>query len=818
MKLSWLPALFLCLITIAASADAPGDYKAYSKGYAGLAAEPLQGLDLARPHEPLLLDRDPDYQAFAYNAWDPSDSYPQGTVTFPLNSPSALSFIAPTQSSDFMAAGTMIEDTWYGLEFYTGRLWTLDTDGTMTLIGGNGTDGDGLAYDDASGILFCAMGTDLYSMDPSTGFGTLIGPIGNTAIIIALACDGEGTLYGIDMIDDQLYSIDPVSGVGTVIGPLGIDINFAQDMDYDKDGDTLYLAGFGSGIPGRFFSIDTTTGAAFPIGDFPGGMEITCLAIPYNQTLSAGWINGQVTLDGGDGNVSEVEVSAGNVSVNPSQFGFYSLEIAPGEYEVSASLEGYLPASQTSVVVTEGIITAGIDFTLISEGAGTDVYAGSISGLWPLSGSPYHIFGEVYIPNEETLVIEPGVRVEFQGHHRFHVLGRLLAQGNPEQMIKFQAPDAPGGWHGVRFPNTSAANDSSIIDYCEFRHGNAYTSDHTHTDGMGGAIAVIGFSKLRISRCLITDNHADTVQDSPGGGGIGLKASSPLISGNMIIYNTADVAGGGIFVHDGSHPVISYNVIAHNYVTWDGGGIECYHESSPEIFNNTIAYNRADEAGGGINFYTNCSPNLTNNILWGNTAVHGNQAFLYTDNVAPNFYYNDVQSGLAGIGLNYGVEFTGDYENNINENPLFTSPGYDDFHILEGSPCIDTGDPGFPDDPDGTRADMGALFFNQHPTGLDETDVASRERLLLGNYPNPFNPTTTLEFTLPTHSRVSLFIVDLGGRRVRSLVEDRILDEGQHQLTWDGKDDRERLLPSGIYFCRVLANEEIKTHRILLLK
>ncbi len=816
-KLLTAATLMLCLWTLTASAAIHEGYKVFPEGDAGLALAAIVETGSEGTVLPPPTFRDPDYQAYAYNAWDPSGSHPEGTVTFPLNSPSALAFIAPTQSSDFMAAGTMIEESWYGLEFYSGRLWIIDTDGGMTLIGGNGTDGDGLAYDDASATLFCAKGTDLYTMNPATGFGTLVGPIGNTTLIIALACDGQGTLYGVDMIDDLLYDIDPLTGAGTVIGPLGIDINFAQDMDYDKDGDTLYLAGFGPGNPGRLFSIDTDTGAAFPIGDFPGGMEITCLAIPYDQNPPVGWIEGHVILDSG-GNVHEVLISAGGETTSPTFFGDYSLEIAPGVYDVTATLDGYLPAILTDVVVEEGLVTDAIDFTLVPEGPGTDLYGGSVSGTWTLASSPYRIHGEISIPNGQTLNIEPGVRVEFQGHYKLKVHGRLLALGSPDNRIKFQAPDAPDGWQGVRFPATSAANDSSIIDYCEFRHGNAYAVDGTTFDGAGGAIAVIDFHKLRISRCLITDNHADTVTSSPGGGGIGLSGSNALITGNVIVYNTADVAGGGIFVFNGSNPTICYNVIAHNYVVWDGGGIECYHECSPEIFNNTIAYNRADEAGGGIDFYTNCSPTLTNNILWGNTAVHGNQAFLYTDNVAPNFYYNDVQGGLAGIGLNWDVEFTGDYENNINENPLFTSPGAGDFNLLEGSPCIDTGDPAFPDDPDGSPADMGALYFLHDLTGLVDPVPQVEGMPGLSSFPNPFNPATTIRYRLPRASRVSLGIYDLEGRLLRRLESGAMRNAGEHGIEWDGRSDRGRLQPSGIYFARLRAGDAELNLNMLLLK
>ncbi len=184
----------------------------------------------------------------------------------------------------------MIDETWYALEFYPGDLFTISFDGTMTRIGGNGTAGDAIAYSDVTQTLYCADLTSLYSIDIATGNGTYIGPIGNTSIIIAMACDRDGNLFGADMVDDQLYSIDAETRAGTVIGPLGVNINFAQDMEFDKDAGICYLAAIGHGLPGRLMTINTTTGAAALVGHFPGGMEISALAIPYGQAGDPGWI------------------------------------------------------------------------------------------------------------------------------------------------------------------------------------------------------------------------------------------------------------------------------------------------------------------------------------------------------------------------------------------------------------------------------------------------------------------------------------------------------------------------------------------------
>lgn len=80
------------------------------------------------------------------------------------------------------------------------------------------------------------------------------------------------------------------------------------------------------------------------------------------------------------------------------------------------------------------------------------------------------------------------------------------------------------------------------------------------------------------------------------------------------------------------------------------------------------------------------------------------------------------------------------------------------------------------------------------------------------NYPNPFNPTTTIRFDVPEASKVSLFVYDMLGRRVASLV-DGVVSAGNHTATFDA-----RTLPSGAYIYRLETPEGTFTKTMLLLK
>ena len=83
--------------------------------------------------------------------------------------------------------------------------------------------------------------------------------------------------------------------------------------------------------------------------------------------------------------------------------------------------------------------------------AQTNVPAGDVSGTWTKANSPYNINGEITIPNDSTLTIEPGVEVVFTGHYKFNVQGRLLAIGTETDTIVFTINDTTG-FHNLTFP------------------------------------------------------------------------------------------------------------------------------------------------------------------------------------------------------------------------------------------------------------------------------------------------------------------------------------------------------------------------------
>ena len=88
---------------------------------------------------------------------------------------------------------------------------------------------------------------------------------------------------------------------------------------------------------------------------------------------------------------------------------------------------------------------------------------------------------------------------------------------------------------------------------------------------------------------------------------------------------------------------------------------------------------------------------------------------------------------------------------------------------------------------------------------------------LHANYPNPFNPETTIAFDLPQAGRVELQVFDLLGQTVRTLLAQE-LSAGGHQVVWNGLDASGARVSSGVYFYRLQAGSQVQMRRMLLLK
>lgn len=289
-------------------------------------------------------------------------------------------------------------------------------------------------------------------------------------------------------------------------------------------------------------------------------------------------------------------------------------------------------------------------------GGGTDVEAGEVSGTWSKAQSPYYVLGDISIPKDGELIIEPGVRVVFMGPYGLTIgeNTRLWAEGTVSDPIEFTASSKELGWKGLRFLKSG---DDDILSHCSItfsKKGSESTAKNVG-DTRGGAI-YCNSSYMTIMHCKITNNIGDS--------------------------------GGAIYCFD-SDLVISNTVIANNTSMGDypqSGGICCLGDSVLQIDNCTIVNNFP----GGVLSQASYLTEVTNTILWGN----GNYQMDSYESIS-EVTFCDVQDGYPGNG-------------NINADPCFFDPSsgigadYDgsvaNWTLKSSSPCINGGiDIGLPE-------------------------------------------------------------------------------------------------------------------------
>ena len=220
---------------------------------------------------------------YAWNIFPSTSGVDEGPVNVNLDDGTISSIQFVDTDVIWMAAGDFAGEVWYVASYDPANagLYTVDpSTGDYTLVGNMGYSITGLAYDHDADVMYASgydgANSQLYTVNLSDGSTTHVGQI-TSGIIIGIAADSDGNLYGAHLNDNGLFSIDPVTGSGTFIGGLGVTINFAQDIGFDRDNDILYGTLYSDF--GGLYTIDTNTGTATMINNFVA--EVAGFGIPY---------------------------------------------------------------------------------------------------------------------------------------------------------------------------------------------------------------------------------------------------------------------------------------------------------------------------------------------------------------------------------------------------------------------------------------------------------------------------------------------------------------------------------------------------------
>ncbi len=492
--------------------------------------------------------------------------------------------------------------------------------------------------------------------------------------------------------------------------------------------------------------------------------------------------------------------------------------------------------SNSSAVITDNEINnnhaqsegGGVTSTLASPTITDNTISGNSA-----SGQPGYGFGGGVFLNDSYAVVENNVitnNTTYYAGAGVYVEGdeatvyMSLVKGNT---ISHNVSDGDGGGF------ICTKNDSTIFT------GNIVESNRAQH--IGGGILVHYLSRAVIDSNRVVDNEAI----EGGGGGITvIDRSNPTISRNLVEKNRAlSARGGGINIHSNCSPLVTENYIKENEAS-GGGGIRCYWGSHPTITRNIFVLNTAD-IGGGILVETNSSSLIMNNTLIGNIAQNGSAVLVNTNSSAT--IVNNIVYGSTGdycIRINTDLEVETNYNcfylnprgemigGSLGESNIFKDPEFIDlleynFNLNETSPCIDAGNPSSPLDPDSTISDVGRFYFEQaggiFVNDNETEDLPSMPVPLLQNYPNPFNPVTTIVFEVDEEAMndeaglFDLSVYDVRGKKIITLLHG-VVEAGMYRCVWNGKDQFNRNVPSGIYLYRLTSTNRSLMKKMVLMR
>ena len=112
----------------------------------------------------------------------------------------------------------------------------------------------------------------------------------------------------------------------------------------------------------------------------------------------------------------------------------------------------------------------------------------------------------------------------------------------------------------------------------------------------------------------------------------------------------------------------------------------------------------------------------------------------------------------------------------------------------------------------------GSVSLYEYEETSADDDIIVVSNKLIGNYPNPFNPTTTIYFSTTEHTEnTEILIYNLKGQKVKTLVNDQ-LDEGLHQVIWNGTNETNQQVSSGIYFYQLQTGKYSAVKKMVMMK
>jgi subtilisin family serine protease len=325
--------------------------------------------------------------------------------------------------------------------------------------------------------------------------------------------------------------------------------------------------------------------------------------------------------------------------------------------------------------------------------------------------------------------------------------------------------------------------------------------------GAGAGIAMTN-GMLDVSSSSFIGNSTNSGGNLVQGGGLFATGAAVTLDDLDVRNNSCNFGGGGVAVENPTTFSMSNSTVVDNVAGIFGGGVYVGGGTNGmSLTGSTIAGNSGGSVGANGVYVSGGDIDLQQNVIAfnvdGSSSPNGVNLVSATATFTCNLLHGNTNGNVGGADDPIGTN------GNIDADPMFCDAGLGEYTLDVASPAAKAAC-GFMGS-EATDCSIGT------GTGDDTPSAVARRFALEQNRPNPFNPSTQIQFSIPAGARVQLRIYDLRGRLVRALV-DQDYEAGTWQITWNGRDDGGRSVASGTYLYELRADDQRKVRKMGLLK
>jgi hypothetical protein len=496
----------------------------------------------------------------------------------------------------------------------------------------------------------------------------------------------------------------------------------------------------------------------------------------YGEVTSDLGVGAAVDFTLGVNSSSEGGVLVQGVPVGASTFKMFpnipfTLQAVPAPGYKFSSWTGATGGDTISVTIT-GVKTITANFVP----SGETVIGGTLSADTTLTGgaSPYALSSDLIVPAGVTLTVQPGVTIEMPVRGNIRVQGVMNIAGTAAQPVTIHGRNG-ARWGGISFEDPPAA---SALAHLIVRGATKGYDATIYNCGISGhnATATMDFLDVTDSECPIyffggSCTVRDSLLYSPYvGDTIHVKKGKAVIQRCTLPGNTAPDTDAVDF--DGVIDGLIEGCRIYHFSGFNSDGLDMGEESKNILIQDNLIYYNADK---GVSVGQGCTVILRRNLIvgcdlgvgikdTGSTAIIDQNTFadcktagvaVYEKNFGAGggsaFVTNTIisKTGVAPVTDDARSTLTVAYSmsdtlalpgsSNLLADPLFVDPTVLNFQLQAASPAINAGDPAHALDPDGTRADMGALYHyttNDYPYTIGQTVVINEVLANSGTAPD----------------------------------------------------------------------------------